>query len=170
MIYNSGMKFRAGLVVGALMLAAGGGLACGPAVDIKQVLQLAEVSGGYYDAGIKDGKNKLTPSVTFRVKKSTEDRIRPLALNVAFKKISPQGEEEFDDVFVQSVTFAEGNQSAPLTVRSESGYTGDPPQTRAQMLQHKSFQDLRVVIFAKHSSSNWVELARYDLPRTLLAR
>ena len=38
------------------------------------------------------------------------------------------------------------------------------------MLQHKHFQDLRVVFFAKHSSSNWVELARYDIPRTLLPR
>ena len=57
-----------------------------------------------------------------------------------------------------------------MTLRTDSGYTGDPPQTRAEMLQHQQFQDLRVIIFAKHSSSNWVELARYDLPRTLLTR
>jgi hypothetical protein len=164
------MKFPAGPVAAALMLALGVVSGCGPGIDIKQSVQISDISGGYFDAGIKDGKNKLTPSVSFRVKKSIDDPIRPLALNVAFKKISPQGEEDFDDVFVQSVTFAEGNQSAPLTVRSESGYTGDPPQTRAQMLQHKGFQDLRAVIFAKHSSSNWVELARYDIPRTLLAR
>jgi hypothetical protein len=164
------MRFPAGPLLATLTLTLGVVSGCGPGVDVKQVVQIAEISGGYYDAGIKDGKNKLVPSVTFRVKKSTEETVRPLALNVAFKKISPPGEEEFDDVYVQSVTFSEGNQSAPLTVRTESGYTGDPPQTRAQMLQHKSFQDLRVVIFAKHSSSNWVELARYDLPRTLLAR
>ena len=154
----------------ALTILLGAVSACGPAIDVKQVVQITEITGGYHDAGIKEGKNKLTPSVTFRVKKSTDESIRPLALNVAFKKILPQGEEDFDDVYVQSVTFAEGNQSAPLTVRTESGYTGDPPQTRAEMLKHKNFQDLRVVIFAKHSSSNWVELARYDIPRTLLAR
>ncbi len=163
------MKSPAGPVAAALLLL-GVVSGCGPGIDVKQSVQITDVSGGYHDAGIKDGKNKLTPSVSFRVKKSIDDPIRPLALNVAFKKISPQGEEEFDDVFVQSVTFAEGNQSAPLTVRSESGYTGDPPQSRAQMLQHQGFQDLRAVIFAKHSSSNWVELARYDIPRTLLAR
>jgi hypothetical protein len=38
------------------------------------------------------------------------------------------------------------------------------------MLQHKDFQDLRVVIFAKHSSSNWVEVSRFDIPRKLLPR
>ena len=55
-------------------------------------------------------------------------------------------------------------------MRTETGYTADPPQTRVQMLQHKQFQDLRVIFFAKHSSSNWVELGRFDIPRTLLTR
>ena len=59
-------------------------------------------SGGWYDAGIKDGKNKLTPSVTFRVKKLIDDPIRPLSLNLAFKKITPSGEEDFDDFYVQT--------------------------------------------------------------------
>jgi hypothetical protein len=162
------MKAPAGAVVAILALASMSG--CGPSIDIKQAVQITDVSGGWFDAGIKDGKNKLTPSVTFRVKKSIDESINPLALNLAFKKITPQGEQDFDDFYVQSVTFTEGNQSAPLTVRTETGYTADPPQTRAQMLQHKEFQDLRVVFFAKHSSSNWVELARYDIPRKLLAR
>jgi hypothetical protein len=143
---------------------------CGPGVDIKQSLQLTDLTGGWFDAGIVAGKNKLQPSVSFRIRKTVDDSIRPLALNVAFKKITPQGEEDFDDVYVQSVEFAEGNQTAPLNVRTETGVTGDAPQTRAQMLQHPQFQDLRVVVFAKHSSSNWVELARYDIPRTLLTR
>jgi hypothetical protein len=105
------------------------------------------------------------------VKKSIDDPVRPLALNLAFKKVTPQGEEDFDDFYVQTVQFPDGsNESAPLTIRTETGYTADPPQTRAQMLQHKDFQDLRVVFFAKHSSSNWVELARFDIPRKLLTR
>ena len=94
----------------------------------------------------------------------------PLALNLAFKKITPGGEEDFDDFYIQSVSFGDGNASQPLTVRTETGYTADPPQSRADMLKHKEFQDLRVVFFAKHSSSNWVELARFDLPRTLIVR
>jgi hypothetical protein len=143
---------------------------CGPGVDLKQSLHLTDLSGGWFDAGIVGGKNKLQPSVTFRLTKTVDDTIRPLALNVAFKKITPQGEEDFDDVFVQSVDFAEGNRTAPLTVRTETGVTGDAPQTRAEMLKHPQFQDLRVVVFAKHSSSNWVELVRYDIPRTLLTR
>ena len=78
---------------------------CGAPVDVKQVVQITDISGGWFDAGIKDGKNKLTPSVTFRVTKKTEDAIRPLALNLAFKKITAAGEEDFDDFYIQSVSF-----------------------------------------------------------------
>jgi hypothetical protein len=164
------MKARAGAVVAVLVIGLAAASGCGKPIDIKQAVQIIDMTGGWHDAGIKDGKNKLTPSVTFRVKKLTDESIRPLSLNLAFKKITPQGEEDFDDFFVQTVTFGDDNQSAPLTVRTETGYTADPPQSRAQMLQHKEFQDLRVVIFAKHSSSNWVELSRFDLPRILLPR
>jgi hypothetical protein len=38
------------------------------------------------------------------------------------------------------------------------------------MLKHGQFQDMRAVIFARQTSSNWVELARYDLPRQVLTR
>ena len=166
----SGMMRRPAALVAALLLVLTlGAPGCGPDVDVKQAVQIADISGGWFDAGIKDGKNKLVPSVSFRVKKSVNTALRPLALNLAFKKVTPQGEEDFDDVYVQSVTF-EGNQTAPMTLRTETGYTGDAPQSRAQMLQHAQFQDLRVVFFAKHSSSNWVELARFDIPRTLLTR
>jgi hypothetical protein len=148
-----------------LMLLAG----CGPSIDIKQTLAVTDLSGGWYDAGIKDGKNKLVPSLTFRITKNIEDDVRPLSLNIAFKRLTGAGEEDFDDVYLQSVEF-QGNETAPVTVRPETGYTGDPPQTRAQMLENSEFKDMRAIVFAKHSSSNWVELARFDLPRTLITK
>src|SRR6266567_1428312 len=146
---------------------------CSKPVDLKNVLRVDGVTGGYHDAGIVDGRNKVIPSVTFRLSKSTGDSIRPLSLNVVFKKLPPKGavpppgaaaEEEWDEVFLQSVSF-DGNQTAPLTVRPTAGYTGDPPQSRADILKHSQFQDVRAHIFAKHSSSQWVEIAQYDIPR-----
>jgi hypothetical protein len=154
----------------ALPLVAAG---CGKPVDLKQVLQAGEVSGGYFDAGIVDGRNKIVPSITFRLKKSTDDSLRPLSVNVAFKKLprpgtaTPPGqpaEEDWDEVFKQVVPF-NGDQTDLLTVRASAGYTGDPPQSRADILKHSQFQDVRVHIFAKHSSSQWVEVAQFDLPR-----
>src|SRR5829696_845599 len=89
------------------VLAAG----CSRPVDLKQVLQMTDVSGGYRDAGIIDGRNKLTPSINFRLKKSIDDSIRPLSLNVVFKQLPPAGaavppgsptETDWDETYVQS--------------------------------------------------------------------
>ena len=150
--------------------------ACSKAVDLKQALQVTDVTSGYFDAGIVDGKNKLVPSVSFRLKKSVDDSLRPLSVNVSFKQLPQAGtavapgspaENDWDEVFLQNVPF-EGNQSAVLTFKAKNGYTGDPPQTRADMLKNKYFQDVRVHVFAKHSASQWVEIATLDLPRQLL--
>ena len=113
---------------------------CGRPVDLKQVLQVSDLSGGYHDAGIVDGRNKIVPTVSFRLKKSTNDDIRPLSLNVVFKKLP------------------------------KAGYTGDPPQSRADILTHSMFQDVRAHIFAKHSATQWVEIGSFDIPRQILAR
>ena len=54
-------------------------------------------------------------------------------------------------------------------LKAKNGYTGDPPQSRADMLKNRYFQDVRVHVFAKHSASQWVEIATLDIPRQLLA-
>jgi hypothetical protein len=151
---------------------------CSKPVDLKQSLQVTDVVSGYHDAGVVDGKNKLVPSITFRLKKAADVDLRPLSLNVAFKKLPPAGtaapagspaETDWDEKFVQSVPF-EGDGTKPLTFRTEPGYTADPPQTRADILQHRLFQDVRVHVFAKHSASQWVEIASFDIPRQLLTQ
>jgi len=145
---------------------------------LKQVLQVTDPAGGYHDAGIVDGKNKLVPSLTFRLKKSTDDNIRPLSLNVVFKQLPKPGtavppgspaETDWDEVYVQSVPF-DGNQTAPITIQTKAGYTGEPPQSRADILKHSMFQDVRVHIFAKHSATQWVEIGTFDIPRQVLAQ
>lgn len=162
-------------LVAILPLVAAG---CSGPVDLKQTLQVSDVSGGYFDAGIVDGRNKIVPTITFRIKKSTEDSLRPLSVNIVFKQLpkpgtaappGPPPENDFDEVFKQSVPF-NGSQTDLLTVRATAGYTGDPPQSRAEMLKHSQFQDMRVHIFAKHSSSQWVEIAQFDVPRQILTQ
>ena len=38
------------------------------------------------------------------------------------------------------------------------------------MLQNSQFRDIRVHLFAKHSSSQWVEVGQLDIPRQLLTQ
>jgi hypothetical protein len=156
---------RALLVAGLLPLALTSA-ACSRAVDIKQTFRIVDVHGGYFDAGVVNGKNKLIPTVVFRIEKTINEAVRPVSVNVLFKKIVPDGEEEWDDVFLQRVEFTDGNRTQVLTVRPEAGVTGEDP--RSEMLKNSQFVDIRAVIFVKQSSANWVELARYDIPRQLL--
>ena len=80
-------------------------------------------------------------------------------------------EEHWDDVFIQRAEFKGGNQTDPLIVsRTEMGYTGDPPQSRLDMLKNSQFRDVRARIFAKYSSSQWVEIGAVDVQRQLLVR
>jgi hypothetical protein len=38
------------------------------------------------------------------------------------------------------------------------------------MLSHRLFQDVRVRVFARESSTTWVELLAFDIPRTLITK
>jgi len=152
--------------------------ACSAPIDLKRALQVTDVTSGYFDAGIVGGKNKIVPAISFRLKKSVSDSLRPLSVNVSFKQLPQAGtavapgspaENDWDEVFIQNVPF-EGDQSGPLTFKAKNGYTGDPPQSRSDILKHRLFQDVRVHVFAKHSASQWAEIAAFDIPRQLLAQ
>jgi hypothetical protein len=149
---------------------------CGPNVDLKQALRVTSLSSGYWDAGVVDGRNKIVPSITLKVEKNTDQSIRPLSLNVVFRKLplkgqpvqpGTTGEEDWEDVYFQNVRF-DGNATQALTVRPKVGYTGDPPQSRADMLKNSQFRDVRVHVYAKHSASQWIEVGQFDLPRQLI--
>lgn len=147
--------------------------ACATRADVKESIEVVDTAGGWYDAGIVEGKNKIVPTVTFRLRKKGDGNLSAVSLNVAFRHPAVAGsqtEDEWDEVFLQNVQFTDGSQTAPLTVRAEKGYTGDPPQSRADLLQHSEFRDVRARIFAKSSGGQWVDLAVIDVPRQLLTR
>ena len=141
--------------------------ACAPNVDLKQALQVTDVSTGWFDAGIVEGKNKLVPSLTFRLKNTSSAKLSSVSLNLTFTFVGDQ--DHTDDVYVQRVDF-EGQETQPITVRTKWGYTGDPPQSRAEMLKNSQFRDMDVQIFAKQSSAQWVELKRVRVARQLLTQ
>src|SRR5262245_35046010 len=151
------------LVTLAALVAAG----CAKPVDLKQAIQVSDLTTGWYDAGIVDGKNKLVPSLSFRLKKAPATDVA-LSLIIVFKA---EGEtDDWDGWFVQRVQSTDGSQTAPLVVRPEKGYTGDPPQSRSDMLKNSLFRDLNAKIFAKQSSTQWVELQQVKIARQLLTQ
>src|SRR4029453_230901 len=96
-----------------------------------------------------------------------DGNVSSVSLNVGF--LFAGTSDHADDVYVQSVPF-EATETKPITVRTQWGYTGDPPQSRAEMLKNSQFRDIEVQIFAKQSSSQWIELQRVPVSRQLLTQ
>ena len=114
-------------------------------------LEPLEVVTGWYDDGIlQDGKNKLVPSVTMKLRNKSDRELRSIQINAIFRRV---GEQEM---------------WGELVMRSTLGYTGDQP--RMQMLQNKEFVDAKVEIYLKQGSKVLAKLAEYPIQRQLLTR
>jgi hypothetical protein len=152
----------------ALLLALGT-LGCGPTIDLKTALQVENVSTGWYDLGVIGGQNKLVPSVTFTFKNVSDQTLPTLQGNIIFRRMGEN--EEWGSGFLRvagSEGLAAGASSAPLTVKSQLGYTGSEP--RQQMLANSLFVDARVQIFAKYGSTQWTLISEHPVERQLLAK
>lgn len=157
-------RFRAVALTLPLVLAA-----CTPSVDLKQAVEVTDISTGWFDGGIVDGQNRLVPSATFRIrKKDPATDLSTIALNITFKRDGDT--ENFEDVFVQRVEFGPDHQTAPIPVRAETGYTGDPPQSRADMLKNSHFRDMEVRVLGRQASGQWTELHRFPVERRLITQ
>ncbi|MDQ3421255.1 MAG: hypothetical protein M3541_21210 [Acidobacteriota bacterium] len=142
-------------------------ISCSTPVDLKQALQVTDVSSGYFDAGVTaEGANKLVPSVTFRLRDSS-GKLSRVALNVVFR-VAASGEDK-DEIFKQRVDLADG-QTELLTLRSQAGFTGTPPQSRLDMLKNSNFQDMEAVIMVREVAAQWLELHRIPIERQLLTK
>jgi hypothetical protein len=162
------MRGCACLALLALVVAAGG---CGPTVDLTKGLQIEHVSTGWFDAGIKDGKNKLVPSITFTVKNVSDQKLPVLQINAVFRRINEPNAEwgtNFVSV-VGSEGLAPGATAGPLTIRSPLGYTGSD-QTREEMLHNSQFVDAKVDLQAKYGSAQWTKVGDFPIERKLIVK
>jgi hypothetical protein len=142
---------------------------CGDRLDVQEALEVTDVVTGYYDEGIVAGKNKLVPSISFRVKNAATSTIRSVQINAVFRIIGDH--DELGSAFVRGIDsdgLDAGATTESFVLRSHLGYTGEQP--RAQMLQHRDFRDAQVELFAKHGSKQWVPLAVFKIDRQLLTR
>jgi hypothetical protein len=153
----------AGLLFATTSVACGG-----PAVDLTKGLQILDVSTGWFDAGLVNGQNKLVPTISFKLKNVSDQKLSVLQVNVLFKRINDPAEwgNGFLTV-VGSSGLPAGATTETLTIKSNLGYTGSD-QTRQEMLKNVHFIDARVEFFAKYGSVQWARLAEFPVTRTLI--
>jgi hypothetical protein len=145
------------------------GTACQKSPDPITALEPVEVMTGWFDAGIENGKNKLVPSVSLRLRNKADVPIRSVQINAIFRRVGEQ--EMWGEHFswaVEREPLAPGATTVPIVLRSALGYTGEQP--RLQLLQHSQFVDAKVELFLKQGSRTWAKLVEYPVDRTLLTR
>jgi hypothetical protein len=152
-----------------LLLAVLASAGCGPLVDLTKGLQVLDVSTGWHDDGVVDGKNKLVPSVTFEIKNISDQPLSVLQVNAVFRRVNDP--TEWGAVFLaipQSGPLQPGATTPALTIKSRLGYTGEDP--RSDMLKNSLFVDAKVEIYAKYASAQWARIAEYPIERKLTAQ
>lgn len=152
-----------------IVLLALSGTACGPNIDLKASVQVADVSTGWADLGVVNGQNKIVPSITFTLKNVGSQSIPTLQSNVIFRRVGE--DDEWGAGFLKitgSEGLAAGASSKTQTVRSTLGYTSS--ETRAQMMANKQWVDARAQVFAKYGSTQWILLGEYPVERRLIQK
>lgn len=157
-------------VAGLALLATFAVAGCNRFVDPTTVLEPDDVVTGWFDAGIMpDGKNKLVPSISLRLRNISEEPVGSVQINAIFRRV---GEDlmwgEHYAWAIQGEDLAPGAMTDELVLRSEMGYTGVQP--RMQMLQNSQFVDTKVEIFLKRGSRVWDKLAEFQVERQLLTQ
>lgn len=134
------------------------------------VLEPQEVMTGWYDAGIMaDGKNKLVPTLSLKLRNKADTAITGVQIMAVFKRVGEQ--EMWGEHYgwaVRRDALAPGASTAAIVMRSQLGYTGD--QARIQILQHRDFIDAKVEVFLKKGSQVWAKLAEFPIERQLLTQ
>ena len=179
-------------IVAAVVVLAG---CSGSQVAIDQALSVEDITTGWLDVGIDDfGRNKLVPTISFRLANQSNESVRTLQLNGVFRRcvveyagqpepvseVSPAdstagtcaGEmQEWGSSYLRAVGregLEPGAATEPFTMESGLGYTGE--QARLDMLQHRQFVDVKVEVFVKRQSDRWVKLGEHPIDRQLLTQ
>lgn len=179
----------------AVLLALALSSCTGPSVDIVAAVRVAELTTGWLDVGFDDfGRNKLVPTISFRLENISSESVRTLQLNGVFRRcltafdghsapdsdVSPPdpqagtcaGETQvWGSSFIRAVGregVSPGGTTEQFTMDSGLGYTGEQP--RIEMLQHKDFVDVKVELFVKHRAEQWVRLGEHPIERQLLTQ
>jgi hypothetical protein len=155
-------------VVVAVLVA---GLASCNRVKPVDVLEPVDVTTGWFDDGIlADGKNKLVPSVSLKLRNKSAEPIDGVQINAIFRRVNEaeMWGEHYGWAVQSRQTLAPGQSTADLVLRSTLGYTGEQP--RMQILQHNDFVDAKVELYLKKGSQVWAKLGEFPIERQLLTR
>jgi hypothetical protein len=139
-------------------------------IDLPKALEVTDVQTGYFDVGIVDGKNKIVPTISIRLKNRDSLPVASVQMIAKFSVVG-DAQELGSAPYVRAIGpegLAPGQTGEPLVMKGDVGYTSEAP--RAQMFTHSMFKDVRVELFAKFAAQDWAKMGEYPIARQLLTR
>lgn len=129
---------------------------------------MTDVASGWYDAGPQNGRTKLVPSVTFRVKNVGTLPVDDVQLLVSFWPSGADGEVDSKEVtaIIAGASLGAGSSSALILVRSGVGYTLEEP--RSELFTHSQFKDFVAKVFAKRKG-RIAPLGQFTIGRRIIS-
>src|SRR5262249_51063417 len=100
-------------------------IACGPAVDLTQGLQIDVISTGWYESNATNTQIKLVPALSFHLKNVSDQKLGTLQVNAVFKRVDE--DHEWATGFLTAAGsdgLAPGAATRTMFVASPLGYTG----------------------------------------------
>lgn len=157
---------RAWLALAAAVFGLAVTMACGPNVDLSNALEVTDVLSGYYDAGVKDGKNYLKPTISFRLHNQGDRKIGPVQMTVSFWGEGADG--EWDSVVLQAIRadgLEAGASTESILARLNIGYTLEG--ARAEFFNHSGFKDVTAKLFASQAGKIY-PVGEFKLDRVII--
>ena len=135
-------------------------------VDLREAIEITDVSTGWHDNGLRSGWTHFVPNITFRVKNSSTVPISNVGLTVSFWKEG--GDGEFDEVLLRGIRdepLAAGATTEPIVARGTVGYNLEGPRT--ELFARSPFKDVIAKIFARRGG-RIVPKGEYKIERKIL--
>lgn len=152
-----------GLVVAFLPTAG-----CGTQTDLRKSVEITDVHSGYLDMGLVNGKSKLVPSATVRVKNIGAATLSGFQLSASFWRTGEDGSK--DDLFLQHLVakdLAPGALSEPIVITAKFGYALEG--ARADFFAHTSFVDFAIKVVGKVGGAQF-KLGEVPVERKILTK
>jgi hypothetical protein len=141
-------------------------MACAAKANLATAVQVEQITTGWADTGMVDGKQKIVPTATFTLKNVSNDNLGLVQVNAVFRQVNDPKEWSSHFVPTADSELAAGASTGPITVKGEKGYTSDDPP--AAILSNSNFVDAKVELFVRSGSSGWTKLGDYPIDRKLV--
>ena len=162
--YTASAAHRRRQISVALVVLAAGVLqmACGPAIDLKNSLQVETVTTGWSSVRA----DKVVPALSIKLKNVSDQKLVVLQVNLRFRSVDDVHEWGYSFLAVTgSAGLAPGAVTDTLVLKAPFGYVGTGADRRFE-----NFAEAKVEVFARYASAPWTPIGEYPIARQLIDR